>query len=76
MLEWLASLGRQEAIMNTDRKSETTDAPDWWTESGERYEARRVAGRIRDFLSSARLLSDFRRRQFEIAAEDLEAHGR
>lgn len=60
--------------MSDGQNQSTTTAQLGWTEDGERYEARCLAARIRAFLSDARLLSSFKRREFEIAAEDLEAH--
>lgn len=47
-------------------------APDEWTKEGERQEARNLAGRIRSFVSEARLPNNRMLRDLRDIAERLE----
>jgi hypothetical protein len=50
------------------------DAPDWWSERGERFEATLLASRLRHFIADSRLMSPNELRQLEISQTTLEAH--
>jgi hypothetical protein len=54
--------------------TDMSDAPDWWTERGERDEAQRLASRLRHFIADSRLMSPIKRRAIETAQIHLDAH--
>jgi 4-alpha-glucanotransferase len=53
---------------------DTMPLPDWWTEDGEREDARRLAARLRHFIADSRLLAPTELRNLEVAQITLEAH--
>jgi hypothetical protein len=52
-----------------------TEAPDWWTEHGEREEAQRLASRLRHFIADSRLMAPSELHCLKSAQITLEAHG-
>lgn len=54
--------------------SDESTVPDWWSEDGERAEARKQAAELRSFLDHARLLPPHYRHAIELAMFALEGH--
>ena len=54
--------------------TQDTTQPDWWTEAGEREDARRLSSRLRHFIADSRLLAPTELRTLEVAQITLEAH--
>ena len=54
--------------------TDKTAVPDWWSEDGERAEARKQSAELHSFLAHARLLPPRYRSAIELAMFALEGH--